>query len=259
MAETGLLRNIVGAAFQLFLAVVLLASAAIPSNAQEDIENLGTPGLYDVTIFQFALCSDLNCSSRMVLAKGSESFDLAAVSSGGAAGDFGSGTVTVRPGVYTHVRMEVGRRIGTSGRVAFDIGGIKRDCVTNSDGNLDDFGTPFGTLVERGQGAPSPSYEIITATDSNELKGDSFVVRFEGDRFTIVKELSSPITIVSAADLPATQLNFDVANKLFAQIHDHTGRFDDPDNWVCIIGTDAPGITVIVGDQKSKLRLAGDE
>ncbi len=115
----------------------ILAGASGAYAAQGDV------AVYQVTIKQIELCTDLYCTESFVVSSDQQDLDIASASAGAEAGAMAS---TAKPAIgktYTHVGITMSR--------AFQIRGVSRnsDCVTTGDGAI-------GTRANGDDGANTP-------------------------------------------------------------------------------------------------------
>ncbi len=102
----------------------LLAGASGTHAAQGDV------AVYEVTIKQIELCTDLYCTDTFVVSSDQQNLDIASANAGAEAGAMASTTKPTIGKTYTHVGVTISR--------AFQVRGVSRNtnCVTTTNGAI---------------------------------------------------------------------------------------------------------------------------
>ena len=98
-------------------AVMLLAGvlAFAPVKVMADSVYYATPSVLELTIKKFELCSDVACSSPVVLGSGAVVFDIASASAGAAIGNYAANASIPRGVRYPYARITMSRTFTVEG------------------------------------------------------------------------------------------------------------------------------------------------
>lgn len=212
-----------------------------------------TPDSFRVTLYEFSLCKDSTCQSKLALVDSAQDFDIATVSSGQSAGTFGGGTISIDAGTYQYAYLIWGRNLGLRGRASISDGGDDQDCISVAGAPLSEYGGSVGSIITRDTGTPGNATQYISAPDDQGGTGD---ITFLNDtQVATLIPLSSPIILntTNPADLPAMTVSFNVTDTLRGFIN--TNSSNDPDDWECEIGLEPPVITFQIGSQTTVINI----
>lgn len=237
--------------FICFLA--LSVEGAINKAVAQDSQVSSTPESFKVRLYEFSLCKDSSCQSKLELVSSEQEFDIATVSSGQSAGTFGGGIISIDAGTYQYAYMIWGRNLGLRGRVAIPLGSNDQDCISSAGAPLSEYGGSVGSIIPRDTGTPGNATQYISAPDDQSGTGD---ITFLNDtQVATLIPLSSPIVLstTNPADLPAMTVSFNVTDTLRGFINQNSSN--DPDDWECEIGLEPPVITFQIGSQTTVINI----
>ena len=232
----------------------LLVSSGYFSNeaVAQSADASATPESFRVTLYEFSLCKDAACQSKLALVSSEQNFDIASASAGQGAGTFGGGNLTIEDGTYRYAYMVWGRTLGLKGRVPFSLSGYDRDCISVAGAGLSDYGGSIGSIVAQGASTTGDASQYISNSGEGEVE---FITFLNDTQVATLITLSNPITLntSSSNSLPAMTVSFNVADTLRVFIDQHESG--DPNNWSCEIGLEPPVITFQIGSQTTVIDL----
>lgn len=191
-----------------------------------------TPNIYDVTVKELLLCTDVNCSTSTTLSNQTATFSLA---SGGAPSTNGQPYAINREiqvtGTYTHMRVVVDSTITVSGTVTGvdNSGGGTMTCTTTDgtagnslQGNFGAFGDP-GTngvnsnilVVGENQTEQSLAY-VVTTIPTWYSVPSGLDMTISGSSIINTFTLPTPLTANAGDILPEYDIKFLVTDGLAA-------------------------------------------
>jgi hypothetical protein len=232
---------------------VISTQGAINEVFAQGAQGSSTPESFKVRLYEFSLCKDSSCQSKLALVSSAQEFDIATVSSGQSAGTFGGGIVSIEAGTYQYAYMIWGRNLGLRGRVPFSLSGNDRDCISVSGASLSEYGGSVGSILTQDTGTPGNATQYISAPDDQGSTGN---ITFLNDtQVSTLIPLSSPIILntTNPADLPAMTVSFNVTDTLRVFIDQNSSS--DPDDWDCEIGLEPPVITFQIGSQTTVINI----
>lgn len=242
--------------YGLTLLTCLVLISLVGTNNQlfaQNSQGSATPESFQVTLYEFSLCKDSTCQSKLVLVNSAQNFDLATVSAGQNAGTFGGGNITIDTGTYQYAYMIWGRSLGLRGRVPFTLNSNSRDCISVAGASLSEYGGSVGSIVTQNSGTPGDATQYISAPDGQSNTGN---ITFLNDtQVSTLILLSSPITLNTSnpSQLPAMAVSFNVTDTLRVFIDQNSSS--DPDDWECEIGLEPPVITFQIGSQSTTINI----
>jgi len=187
-------------------------------------DNTTTPAVYKVTVKKIEVCTNAACTSPVVIAAGSMTFDIASAGIGATIGNYVANAANIPAGTYTHGRITLGRSFTLKGRssVALPNGFF---CYTNSADTSSDVDAPgLGGVNVNGAAALAAAGEQevfvpnMTGTYAGNLTAQyaaAGLTMVDDDTMTVTGPFGAPFTI--AADSPASaniRIDFDVANTI---------------------------------------------
>ena len=216
------------------------ANAAIPGTAV-------AASVYEVTVKKVELCTDATCTSPLILADTSKSFDIAGAAAGAAVGSFARANGLPIGTTFTHVRVSLDETITMIG------GGTDEDvtCFTdatpaqNGDANTADISNNTTTPGERADYViPSDAGDFTGLVDADWTNNNIAVRNTNADSagdVLITFPLTAPFT--STAQEPTIAIKFDTSAAL--GVFDSNGATGGGD---CIIFPRPPIVKITISN-----------
>lgn len=197
----------------------------------------GTPNNYNVTVNEFSLCADSNCTSKTTIIGSASAFDLAGATPGASAGDYVPAGTSIPSGTYSHFLIKIGRSIGVVGRITNIFSG--QDCITDTTTANQSGGAQADAQPLQSAGAGTPGTTTFTIPVISGTFGPA-LVSTSGGSLILTIQFAEPITVNDGEAMPSFGINFDITDA-FSGIYMGDGTCD------MLLGS--PGITVKVGGQ----------